>query len=73
MGRTKPGTDPTLHLKAETSWIRLPTAPPLCDGGLTTATQGLLLLLHLNLIQRLIHRQLPQHHDLRNSQQGPAV
>lgn len=42
MGRTKPGTDPTLHLKDETSWIRLPTAPPLCDDGLTIATQGLL-------------------------------
>ena len=73
MGRTKPGTDPNLHLKAETSWIRLPTDPPLCGDGLIIATQGLALLLHLNLIQRLIHRQFPQHHHLRNPQQSLAV
>lgn len=37
------------------------------------ATKGGDLRFHLNVIQRLIHRQLAQHHHLRNAQRGFAV
>ena len=37
------------------------------------ATKGADLHFHLNVIQRLIHRQLPQHHHLRNAERGFAV
>lgn len=37
------------------------------------ATKGADLRLHLNVIQRLIYRQLTQHHHLRNAERGFAV
>lgn len=37
------------------------------------ATKGADLRLHLNVILRLIYRQRPQHHHLRNAQRGFAV
>jgi hypothetical protein len=60
--------------KANTSCIQMPTDyPPSVTTDYPTATEGVYLLLQLNLIQRLIHRQFPQHHHLRNPQQRLAV